>query len=336
MWCVVLVFGMLSAGALAASEDPYDVACAQLWTAIEEKTAMLETINATLEKEQAAYDALDAMLASGDYGGLKKGDIIKARQTIFSAMQHEVQGADALDKSIQKLNDSLTSLGWEPPVVPVAISWWTLDEGEGNAVHDSAGANHGTIYGASWVDGVIGTGLDFDGNRDYVVIPDNNDTLDFAEGQDFSVSLWFKIGQHGATEGPYLIGKRSTSGENRGYLFFYGDLSYQPYYEKLNFFVDPGQAVILTSTMNVNDGLWHHGVGQREGQTLRLYVDGVLEVEKTALEYAGDLANDNPFIFGMNHTLEFKDFYGSLDEIAVFGEALSEEAVQLLYEQGLD
>ncbi len=34
------------------------------------------------------------------------------------------------------------------------ISYWKLNEGEGNTAYDSAGSNHGTIYGASWTDGV--------------------------------------------------------------------------------------------------------------------------------------------------------------------------------------
>ena len=123
VWCTVLVCGMLIAavGAMGADGDgPCDVACAKVREAIEEKTAMLDAISATLEKEQAAYDALDQLLSATNYAPLKKGDIIQARKKIFSAMQHEIQAADALHKSIQNLNDSLASLGIQPDSIPSA------------------------------------------------------------------------------------------------------------------------------------------------------------------------------------------------------------------------
>jgi hypothetical protein len=82
--------------------------------ALAEKEEMLEVIDKTLEKEWQAYDALEELLESGDYGGLGKRDIIKARQEVHSAIQHQEQSIDALEKSIEKLEDSLTALGVVP------------------------------------------------------------------------------------------------------------------------------------------------------------------------------------------------------------------------------
>ena len=82
--------------------------------AIREKEELLADIEAVIEREQAAYDALDRLLAGGDYGDLSRGDIINARQKIHSAIQHEQQSKDALHKSIEKLYDALAALGWAP------------------------------------------------------------------------------------------------------------------------------------------------------------------------------------------------------------------------------
>ncbi len=79
--------------------------------AIAEKEELLAIIDETLEKEWQAYDALEQLLESGDYGDLKKSDIIKARQKIHSAIQHQEQSMDALEKSIESLEDSLSLLG---------------------------------------------------------------------------------------------------------------------------------------------------------------------------------------------------------------------------------
>ncbi|HUS72765.1 MAG TPA: choice-of-anchor Q domain-containing protein, partial [Sedimentisphaerales bacterium] len=67
---------------------PYEIAVARIEEAITKKFEALERIDAALEKEWAAYEALEELLESGDYGDLKKGDIIKAMQTIHSAIQH--------------------------------------------------------------------------------------------------------------------------------------------------------------------------------------------------------------------------------------------------------
>jgi len=48
------------------------------------------------------------------------------------------------------------------------VAYWRFDEGEGTILQDSANGNDGTICGASWTDGIVGTGLDFDGIDDYV------------------------------------------------------------------------------------------------------------------------------------------------------------------------
>ena len=47
-----------------------------------------------------------------------------------------------------------------------------MDEGSGNIIYDSSGnGNNGTIYGATWTDGISGTALTFNGVDDYVEVP---------------------------------------------------------------------------------------------------------------------------------------------------------------------
>ena len=86
----------------------------QIEKAIAEKEEALIKINASLESEWTAYYALRELLESGNYGDLNKSDIIIAKQKIHSAIQHQEQCIDALEKSIEKLKDSLRFLGCEP------------------------------------------------------------------------------------------------------------------------------------------------------------------------------------------------------------------------------
>jgi len=81
-------------------------------------------------------------------------------------------------------------------VEPDFIGWWKFDEGEGNIAYDSAGNNHGTIYGAQWTTGQINGALDFDGVDDYVEIADDDSLTPSSE---ITISFWiYNRGGQGA------------------------------------------------------------------------------------------------------------------------------------------
>ncbi len=103
------------------SVNNLDLVATQIKNAIFEKIKAIERIDAALEQEWAAYDALQQLLDSGDYGDLNKGDIVAARQTIHSSIQHQHQSIDALQKSIEKLLYSLSALGYGPQ--PPGSNW---------------------------------------------------------------------------------------------------------------------------------------------------------------------------------------------------------------------
>ncbi len=86
--------------------------------AIAEKLEALETIDAALEEEWAAYDALEELLASGDYEGLSKRDIDAAQRKIESAVRRQERSKRVVLGSIEELEDALLSLGWEPEAEP--------------------------------------------------------------------------------------------------------------------------------------------------------------------------------------------------------------------------
>jgi hypothetical protein len=62
----------------------------------------------------------------------------------------------------------------EKRIIDGLVGAWKFDEGSGNIAYDSSGNNnHGTIYGATWVDGKFGKALQFDGIDDYVEVLDS-------------------------------------------------------------------------------------------------------------------------------------------------------------------
>ncbi len=61
------------------------------------------------------------MLETGDYGDLKKGDIVIAMQNTHSAIQHQELSEKAIQRSIEKLLYSLSTLGYGPQ--PPGSNW---------------------------------------------------------------------------------------------------------------------------------------------------------------------------------------------------------------------
>jgi len=99
--------------AFLLTPTPLKIAIDNIKEAIVKKLNALETIAAALEQECLAYDALEELLESGNYGDLKKSDVVKAKQKIHSAIQHEEQAETAVDQSIEKLDDALDALDIE-------------------------------------------------------------------------------------------------------------------------------------------------------------------------------------------------------------------------------
>jgi len=81
--------------------------------ALESKQRALEEIEAALINENATIGVLEELFRSREHGDWSRKDIIKARQDIHLAIQPQQHSLDTLEKSIEKLEDSLSVLGYE-------------------------------------------------------------------------------------------------------------------------------------------------------------------------------------------------------------------------------
>lgn len=87
----------------------------------------------------------------------------------------------------------------------------------------------------------------------------------------------------------------------------------------------------LIGTTTVTDDAWHYCVITFDGETLKLFTDGVLEASASAsgsqgLSYLcmGVAADDNPVL----------QFYGNMDEVAIWNRALVNAEIVALYNNG--
>ncbi len=303
----------------------YERAIIRIENAIDKKRAALETVDAALVEEGDAYDALEELLESGDYGDLNKRDIVKAKQKTHSAIRNEERSLDALEKSIEKLYDALSALGWEPEPEPNLISHWKFDETSGTIAYDSAGGNDGTIYGAVWTAGQIDGALSFDGLDDYV---DVGTGPAITGTGNFTVSAWVKVRELPASGGLLaVVNQRSTSSANGSYIIDVRSSGYV-HFEVYN----GGYGFYFDSDVNVGDGFWHHIVGVRTSTTEgEIYVDGSLAGSGSGP--AKSLNSVDVVIGRWNGA--FRYFNGSIDDVRIYDRALSAEEIQELYLDGL-
>lgn len=214
---------------------------------------------------------------------------------------------------------------------PVGV--WTFDEGSGTRVADSSpSGNNGVLTGGvSWVPGVFGSALSFDGSSGQVKMADN-DALEPAAA--VTVSAWFKnSGSPGTYR--YIVAKGANECIAASYGLYSGPNG------GLQFYVSQHRGTVYARSpdagLGVWDGKWHLAVGTYDGSAIRLYVDGVQVGSGTA--WAGSLEyllpnNLNDLYIGNYPGCESHWFVGAIDNVMIWNRALSASEVGALVPAG--
>ncbi len=199
------------------------------------------------------------------------------------------------------------------------IANWKFDEGDGSIADDSAGANHGTIYGAQWTTGKVGGALSFDGVNDYVNCG-NDSVFDITDR--ITLAAWIKVNS-------FDIGWQAivTKGDGAWRLqrAGFGDTIE---FACTGLLVNGGPWIFGNTP--VNDSRWHHVAGVYDGSKLYLYVDGMLDVSKVATGTIN--TNDYPVYIGDNAEFLTRPYWnGRIDDVRIYERALSAGEIRGLY-----
>ena len=199
-------------------------------------------------------------------------------------------------------------------------------------VSDSSGNGNGGVLsgGVSWVGGVFGSALSFDGSSGQVKVSDNT-ALEPAST--VTVSAWVK--QTG-TPGDYryVLAKGANGCVAASYGLYTGPGG------GLEFYVAQGRGSIYARSpdagQSIWDGTWHLAVGTYDGSTIRLYVDGSQVGSGTAwsgnLEYL--LPNSNDFYIGNYPGCSDHEFRGAVDDVMVWNRVLGASEIRGLEPAG--
>ena len=315
----------------------YERAVINIEDAVAEKEEALARIDAALEKEWTAYEALEELLKSGDYGDLSRRDIFKARWKIRFAIRLEKWSKRVLKMSIKKLEEALDALGWEPEPLPEPIAYWKLDEGEEDTAYDSAGDNDGTlINGSTWTTGQVDGALSFDGVDDYVEVSDNPPL----EPQNITVAAW--VYRDSTSTRDTILQKGSTSyldGRN-GYLFrILGSSDQEANRAMFYIVVGNNNKVSPVSATPIEAHNWYHIAATYDGSNIRIYVNGVEEGTATSetgqIDYTGGQQEFKMGVAELGSGTFQNYFDGTIDDVRFYDLALSADQIQQLYQDGL-
>ena len=201
------------------------------------------------------------------------------------------------------------------------LTHWRLDETEGAIAHDRAGDNHGTLNGEPcWqpADGKVAGALQFDGIDDYV----STGLVLNPAGREFSVFAWVKT----SAPGRVIISQNNGTGVGRTWLCT--DVSEGKLMTDLG--APAGLSYPLVSQGVICDGKWHHIGLAWDGLYRHLYVDGI-EVVRDGRFIPGLESADGDLLIGVENNLGPNTFWsGLIDDIRVYGQALSEDDIAVL------
>ncbi|MBE0535447.1 MAG: lamin tail domain-containing protein [Phycisphaerae bacterium] len=247
---------------------------------------------------------------------IKEGDPIK----------HRVPADDLLSNAwhFAAFDDSSWSAGFTPAGYEQGgkqrqaanlIACWTFDD---DLLDHSGNGNHATPKGTTYSSDIpptimSGKSLAFNGLSDYLQVADSPAlNLATGAGQAFTVAFWFKTTE---TQAKVVMEKGSRK-------HFVTRMEAFADAGKISFRMQEGVQNQVISREPVNDGQWHHFLASFDGDTLRLYIDGVLNAQA---QETGHPDNNDPLVIGSRFGAA--PWKGTMDDLAIWDVALDEARI---------
>jgi hypothetical protein len=204
------------------------------------------------------------------------------------------------------------------------LGYWRLGESAGTTATDGVAGRHGTYTGAPSL-GQTGalnlnsnTAVTFNGSSQYVRVPYSS-ALNPSGA--FTLEAWAKIT---SGSGTYRTVASSWRSDSRGFGIWAGPS------DTWEAWVSAGGSSVIAQAP-ITYGVWTHLALSYDGTTARLYVNGLL-ASSVAGAYAVNPSVPLGIGAGTYDGSTWQQYFpGSLDEVAVYGSALSSARIQAHY-----
>lgn len=241
---------------------------------------------------------------------------------------YNVRVLDALGAVISSYNGLSGTSQVVNTGVGATLSRWTLNGVSGvsgSSVPDSNGTYPGTHTAGSVVAGHEGDALAFSAAGSRITIP-HNPVFNFGGTGDFSFSLWARWTN---TSIGLILGKFSNGFPYDGPVVLVNNGMTGPMQFRT---ANDGSQTLTATATNMHDDQWRHFVFLREGTTLRIYINGVLDSERTT-SIINDFVHTTDMYF-MGRADNAHQMTGAIDDIQVYPYALTAGQVGVIYTEG--
>ncbi|WP_412473794.1 LamG-like jellyroll fold domain-containing protein [Halobacteriovorax sp. YZS-1-1] len=211
--------------------------------------------------------------------------------------------------------------------IPTPDSYYTLDRAnrDGSVIYDVTSAHHGENYGPIESTGVADEAMSFNGTSDYIEVLND---VSFEPASEVTLSTWFNVDSF-PTSRQVIAGNYN----NGGYEIALDNGVVEFKVQALG-----GPQVATYSTTSLTPGDWTHVTGVWNNGTIRLFINGIEEVNTVIAGSADiDYAQSNSFLIGASPTTSTGPsgnyFDGSIDEVSFYRAALSDTVINELYER---
>jgi hypothetical protein len=224
-----------------------------------------------------------------------------------------------------------------PPIDSLTIGLIAYYPFDNSGVDVSGNGNHGLINnmtGTSDRTGKANAAYHFDGSTSYIQVKDNQALR--LNGTDYTINTWEKIESYGPTYGSIIMCKRgngNSNGWNYGIHGYVG--SNNAVLGQTTMQISGGNDPTATGTKVINLNAWYMltTVYNAQKQQISFYVNGVLDNVISNIPAPSVNASSDIFIGSDNPTVTSSGYFfkGSLDDMRIYGRALTLKEIQKLY-----
>lgn len=237
--------------------------------------------------------------------------------------------ADAYGKAVYDLNPTL---------------YWRLGEASGTTANDSGRDGATGVYNTSGSNsiargesgalaGVSNPSIRFTSSKNFFGLWNNRQTVistrQYSNPTTYSIETWFKTTSSG---GGKIVGFGNSNSNDANASSNYDRHVYMNGRGQLMFGTYNGSTNVITAPGTYNDGQWHYVVASQSADGMRLYLDGTLVGSNSVADaqnysgywrVGGDSGWDGDPLW-----------VGAVDEVAVYGSALTSAQVSAHYQLG--
>jgi hypothetical protein len=207
------------------------------------------------------------------------------------------------------------------------IGYWPMDENSGVALSDRSGYDQTGAFGnpPTWTTSSAPlassnpSALSFNGTNSFTSVPWNSR---FDLPGDLTVAFW-AYRAAGSSTWTRMVGK-GTGATTVNYGVWTGPaIGYKAYFQQYT--AAGGVSINLTGTTPLAIGTWYHIACTVTGNTVRIYINGVLDATGTRTAVPG--MSTDPLVFG-GYSGSF--FNGSLDDVRLYNRAIASTEIASL------